>query len=126
MTGLFPLPLGGVRVLDLTRWIAGPFCTRLLADAGATVVKVEPPLGDPMRTWTSSGESVEANRGSPLYQYLNAGKSSVVIDLSCAHGLTEFWRSVESCDVIVEDLSTADAAQTGISSGSTSSRQPDR
>jgi crotonobetainyl-CoA:carnitine CoA-transferase CaiB-like acyl-CoA transferase len=56
-----------LRVLDFTTDIAGPYCTKLLADAGADVVKVEPPEGDPLRRWRSGG----------LFEYLNASKRSV-------------------------------------------------
>jgi crotonobetainyl-CoA:carnitine CoA-transferase CaiB-like acyl-CoA transferase len=61
------LPLTGVRVLDRTNGIAGPYATKVLADAGADVVKVEPGSGDPMRGW----------RSGALFEYLNAGKRSV-------------------------------------------------
>jgi crotonobetainyl-CoA:carnitine CoA-transferase CaiB-like acyl-CoA transferase len=63
-------PLDGLRVLDRTTDIAGPYCTKLLADAGADVVKVEPPDGDPLRRWRSGG----------LFEHLNASKRSVVGD----------------------------------------------
>ena len=59
--------LEGVRVVDLTTDIAGPYCTKVLADAGADVVKVEPPAGDPLRRWGSGA----------LFEYLNTSKRSV-------------------------------------------------
>jgi hypothetical protein len=59
--------LEGVRVVDLTTDIAGPYCTKVLADAGADVVKVEPPAGDPLRTWSSGA----------LFEFLNTSKRSV-------------------------------------------------
>src|SRR3954471_19216006 len=61
--------LAGVRVLDRTTGVAGPYCTKLLADAGADVVKAEP-YDDPMRTW----------RSGALFEYLHAGKRSVADD----------------------------------------------
>ena len=60
--------LEGIRVVDLSTEIAGPYCTKLLADAGADVVKVEPAAGDPMRRWGSGA----------LYEFLNTSKRSVV------------------------------------------------
>ncbi len=73
-----PGPLGGYLIVDLSSGIAGAYCTRLLADGGATVVKVEPPAGDALRRWTASGERPPAGRDAPLFSYLAGGKQSVV------------------------------------------------
>src|SRR4051794_22319647 len=53
-----PQPLNDLRVVDLSTWIAGAYCTKLLADAGAEVVKVEPPGRDPLRRWSASGAAI--------------------------------------------------------------------
>jgi crotonobetainyl-CoA:carnitine CoA-transferase CaiB-like acyl-CoA transferase len=71
-------PLGGYLIVDLSSGIAGAYCTRLLADGGATVVKVEPPEGDDLRRWTASGEPVPDGRDAPLFSYLAGGKQSVI------------------------------------------------
>jgi crotonobetainyl-CoA:carnitine CoA-transferase CaiB-like acyl-CoA transferase len=71
-------PLGGYLVVDLSSGIAGAYCTRLLADGGATVVKVEPPEGDALRRWTTSGAQPREGRDAPLFGYLAGGKQSVV------------------------------------------------
>ncbi|TVZ06645.1 CoA transferase [Trebonia kvetii] len=71
-------PLDGYLVVDLSSGIAGAYCTRLLADGGAAVVKVEPPEGDALRSWTASGEVPPAGRDAPLFSYLAGGKQSVV------------------------------------------------
>src|SRR6516164_1560869 len=71
--------LDALRVVDLSTEIAGPYCTKLLADAGADVVKVEPPGGDPLRRWCPSGAEAGANgEDSLLFRFLNASKRSVV------------------------------------------------
>ena len=73
-------PLTGLRVVDLSSWIAGAYCTKLLADAGADVVKVEPPAGDPLRRWSASGTTIDPGADGPLFDYLAASKRSVVVD----------------------------------------------
>ena len=76
--------LAGVRVLDFSGQIAGPYCSKLFVDAGAEVVKVEPPEGDPLRRWSATGAEL-AGRDSPLFTFLNAGKQSVVGSASDPH-----------------------------------------
>ena len=71
-------PLGGYLIVDLSSGIAGAYCTRLLADGGAAVVKVEPPEGDALRRWTASGQLPPDGRDAPLFSYLAGGKQSVV------------------------------------------------
>ena len=73
-------PLDGIQVVDLTTGIAGPYCTKLFADAGAEVVKVEPVGGDPLRRHTLSARTT-GPEGGPLFRHLNGGKRSVVGDL---------------------------------------------
>lgn len=73
-------PLDGYTVVDLSSGIAGGYCTKLLAGAGATVIKVEPPEGDPLRAWSASGSPVDAVDGGPLFSFLAGGKHSVVAD----------------------------------------------
>ncbi|MFC9978546.1 CaiB/BaiF CoA transferase family protein [Gordonia sp. NPDC127522] len=73
-------PLDGYRVIDLSVGIAGAYCTKLLADGGAEVIKVEPPQGDPMRKWSASGSPVDTTAGGALFNYLACTKKSVVVD----------------------------------------------
>src|SRR5438445_8513818 len=77
-----PRPLDGIRVLDLSRAIAGPFAGRLLSDLGADVVKVEPPSGDLTRLF-----GVVRNGLAGLYVQENAGKRNVCIDLKVEGGV---------------------------------------
>jgi len=73
-----PGPLDGYLVVDLSSGIAGAYCTRLLGDGGAAVVKVEPPGGDALRCWTASGAPLPDGRDAPLFSYLAGGKQSVI------------------------------------------------
>ena len=74
------LPLDGYTVIDLSSGIAGAYCTKLLADGGATVVKVEPPEGDPLRRWSASGAEIKAGDDGALFSFLAGAKDSVVAD----------------------------------------------
>lgn len=89
----------GLRVVDLTTTIAGPHCTRLLADFGAEVIKVEPPEGDMMR-WRPP---LRAGASSSFGQ-LNAGKRSLVLDLKRPAGLAVAKRLIAAADVLVENF----------------------
>jgi crotonobetainyl-CoA:carnitine CoA-transferase CaiB-like acyl-CoA transferase len=101
VTALGPLASlegGPVRVLDLSRGIAGAYCTKLLADAGADVVKVEPAGGDPLRRWSATGGRVVGD--GALFQFLHTSKRSVT-----GHaGDGEVLRLARSADLVVEDL----------------------
>jgi CoA:oxalate CoA-transferase len=92
--------LEGVRVLDFTAVMAGPYCTRLLADIGADVIKVEAPDGDMIRP----PPGPFAGWRSAYFGHLNAGKRSVVLDLKTPEGL-EVARALARCsDVVVENF----------------------
>lgn len=71
-------PLDGFRIVDLSTGIAGAYCTKLLADGGAEVVKVESPHGDPLRNWSASGTRTDGD--GALFRYLSGAKRSVVAD----------------------------------------------
>jgi CoA:oxalate CoA-transferase len=95
-------PLAGVRVLDLTRFIAGPYCTMLLADQGAEVVKVEPPEGEDTRRLAPAigpGDGVSA-----YFLRYNRSKKSIAIDLRSEAGREIFAELVRHADVLVENF----------------------
>lgn len=73
-------PLDGYTVIDLSVGIAGGYCTKLLADGGATVIKVEPPEGDPLRRWSASGAEIKAGEDGALFSFLAGAKHGVVVD----------------------------------------------
>jgi crotonobetainyl-CoA:carnitine CoA-transferase CaiB-like acyl-CoA transferase len=91
--------LQGIRVLDFSAMIAGPYCTRLMADSGAEVIKVEPPEGDYMR----SRAPMRGGR-SVYFGVLNAGKQSVALDLKRPEGVRLARRLASASDVIVENF----------------------
>lgn len=92
--------LEGLRVLDLSRVLAGPYCTMILADMGAEVIKIERPVeGDDSRAFAPFvGEE------SAYFMSLNRGKKSVVLDFKNAKDMEIFWQLVEKCDILVENF----------------------
>ena len=73
-------PLHGYTVVELSTGIAGAYCTKLLADGGARVIKIESPQGDPLRRWSASGARIENGGDGALFGYLAGSKHSVVAD----------------------------------------------
>ena len=99
--------LGHLRVLDLTRVLAGPWCTQLLADLGAEVIKIERPgSGDDTRHWgppyLRDAAGVETSEAA-YYLSANRGKHSVTIDISTAEGQSLVHKLAEHCDIVVEN-----------------------
>jgi crotonobetainyl-CoA:carnitine CoA-transferase CaiB-like acyl-CoA transferase len=96
--------LAGLRVVEIAGDIAGPYCTKLLADLGAEVIKVEPPTGDTLRHWGPfrGGNSDPARSG--LFEYLNAGKVGATLDLTTDRGADETAQLIAGAHVLVEAL----------------------
>ena len=90
--------LRGTRVLDLSQYLPGPFATRLLADMGAEVIKVEPPAGDPLKHLDPDGKQ----GSSPFYEMINAGKTVVTLDLKTDAGHVAFESLISRADVLLE------------------------
>ncbi|MEX2535264.1 MAG: CoA transferase [Trueperaceae bacterium] len=102
--------LEDLKVLDLSRVLAGPYCTQLLADLGATVWKVEPPGGDETRQWGppyAAGESA-------YYLSVNRNKQGLAIDLKDPRGQELVARLADRADVLVQNFRTGDAARFGL------------
>jgi len=93
-------PLAGVRILDLSRILAGPYATMMLADLGAEVIKIEPPGGDDTRTWGPPFGGGEA----AYFLAVNRGKKSVVLNLKTEEGSRALARLIASSDVLVENF----------------------
>jgi crotonobetainyl-CoA:carnitine CoA-transferase CaiB-like acyl-CoA transferase len=93
-------PLSGIRVLDLSRVLAGPYCTMVLGDLGADVIKVESPEGDETRTWGppfAEGESA-------YFLCVNRNKRSIVVDFKTVEGRNLLHDLVRQSDVLVENF----------------------
>ncbi|BBY80808.1 CoA transferase [Mycolicibacterium pulveris] len=116
--------LAGLRVVELGSEIAAPYCTKLLSDLGAEVCKIEPPQGDPLRSWGPFRDGVPKHGG--LYEYLNAGKRGLTIDLETSSGLTRAHELIAQADVLVEDLpaGSADRFEWGLDREALQQRNP--
>ncbi len=112
-------PLTGVRVLDLTRVLSGPYCTAMLADLGAEVVKIEAPQGDEYRHIGPfrAGESA-------LFQLVNRNKQGMVFDLKRAQDLATVQRLAAAADVFVENFRPGVAARLGLGAESLMAANP--
>jgi crotonobetainyl-CoA:carnitine CoA-transferase CaiB-like acyl-CoA transferase len=94
-------PLAGYTVVDLSTGIAGGYCTKLLADGGATVIKVEPPEGDPLRRWSASGAAIPPGGDGALFGFLAGSKHSVVADPEAGDEVRMVDGLLASADAVV-------------------------
>ncbi|MEX3967864.1 CaiB/BaiF CoA transferase family protein [Paraburkholderia sp. EG286B] len=109
-SSLKPGPLDGIRILDLTSVMMGPYCTQVLADMGADVIKIEAPAGD-----TSRGVPPFRDSGTgSQFRSMHRGKRGIVIDLQKPDGLTAFMDLVGTADVVVHSMRPQAVAKLGI------------
>lgn len=104
------MSLSGYKVVDLTRIVSGPFCTQLLADLGADVIKIETPKGDPLRD-----QGAKVNDLSWYFASFNRNKRSVVIDLYTEQGKDVLKRILSGADVLVENFRPRVLSKMGLS-----------
>ena len=90
--------LEGIRVLDITQFLAGPFCTMILADLGADVIKIEPPGGDSTRQMPGAVAT-----DSPSFNAVNRGKRGIVLNLKTPPGSAAFRRLAKHADIVIEN-----------------------
>ncbi|MCG7326740.1 CaiB/BaiF CoA-transferase family protein [Achromobacter sp. ACRQX] len=115
------MPLSGFRILDLTRIISGPFCTSLLADMGAEVIKIETPgEGDPVRA-----QGVIRDGLSWYFANYNRNKKSVTLDLYSEEGKAVLRRLIAECDVIVENYRPGVMQKMGLGDEALKALKPD-
>lgn len=112
-------PLSGIRILDLTRVLAGPYCTALLADLGADVIKLEPPGGDEYR---HIGPFVEGE--SALFHLVNRGKRSIMLDLKRDEARAMAKAIALTCDCVVENFRPGVAAKLGLDAATLRAEKP--
>jgi crotonobetainyl-CoA:carnitine CoA-transferase CaiB-like acyl-CoA transferase len=113
-------PLTGLKVVDLTRVLAGPFCTMMLGDMGAEVLKIEEPgLGDESRGWAPFiGDQ------SSYYLSVNRNKKSVILDLKTAAGAEALGALIDEADILVENFRPGSLAKLGFGYAEVASRNP--
>ena len=118
--------LEGVRVLDLTRHVAGPFCTKLLADYGADVIKIEFPGRGDLARWIApfAGDAPHPER-SGLFLHLNTNKRSVTLNLKTGSGRAIFLKMVRSADIVVENFRPRVMPALGLDFATLSQIKPD-
>ena len=115
------LPLDGIRVLDLTHALAGPYCTMLLGDLGADVIKLEPPTGDHSRQWGPPFIGSE----SSYFLSVNRNKRSVVLDLKQPAARSAARALAMASDVVVESFKPGTAERLGLGPKELRARKPD-
>ena len=117
------LPLDGVRVVDLTQVMGGPFCTMQLGDFGADVIKVEPPSGDLSRSMGGDQLRIPGSDNAPFFA-LNRNKRSIVLDLTRDHDRAVFMALARTADVVVESFRPDVTRRLGVDYATVSAANP--
>ncbi|MFE5028206.1 CaiB/BaiF CoA transferase family protein [Streptomyces sp. NPDC056656] len=117
-------PLAGLRVVDMTIWMAGPVTGMLLADLGADVVKVESTNGDPTRSHTAPTAGSVTTKTSISYSTFNRNKRSIALDLSSSADRGTFDRMIEQADVFITNMSPTTVTKLGIDADSLHAANP--
>lgn len=112
-------PLAGLKVVELARVLAGPFCGQILADLGADVIKVESPEGDGTRLWgppwvERTDASGTVHREAAYYHACNRGKRSIIADFGAAEDLARVKALIAEADVVIENFKTGSLAKFGL------------
>src|SRR5919106_2013907 len=99
-------PLSGIRVIDLSTVLAGPYATMILGDLGADVIKIEPPEGDATRGWGPPwvGDAEQGTRTAAYFLAVNRNKRAIRLDLKSPQGADVLGRLLADADVLVENL----------------------
>lgn len=106
--------LAGLRVIDLSRVLGGPYCTQMLGDHGADVIKVEPPAGDETRGWGPPFGSADQGGAASYYLGINRNKRGIALDLSKPGGREVLFRLLENADVMIENFKTGTLEKWGL------------
>ena len=114
-------PLAGIRVVDLTAMVMGPYATQIMADMGADVIKVEPPAGDPTRYISVGAEDGLAG----VYVNVNRGKRSVMLDLASEDGKAALRKLVEGADIFIHSMRGAAIRRLGFDYAAVKAIKPD-
>ena len=108
-------PLSGWRVLDLSTEIAGPYCTKLMADLGADIIKVEEPAHpDPLRQWTASHHPLAPDEDGALFQFLNTSKSAIALDPFNDADRDQILKLAQRSDLLIESYGPDGLAARGL------------
>ena len=107
-------PLQGLRVLDLSTQIAGPYAARMLREAGADVLKIEEPGGDPLRDWNATTEPPVPGEDAALFGFLNGGKKGETLDLATAEGRSTLRALAADADLLIESFGPGGLAARGL------------
>ena len=119
-----PLKPLRMRVLDLSTGIAGGYCAKVLGDAGADIIKLEPPAGDPLRLRSAAGQTMDPVEGGPLFQYLHAGHRSAVADVTTPAGRDLVLAVAATVDLVIESFEPGRIEELGLGPDALHARNP--
>ena len=117
-------PLQGLKVLDLSKVLAGPLCAQYLGDMGAEVTKVESPEGDETRGWPPFHQDADGTRTGAIFLSANRNKRSIAVDLRQPAGREVVQRLAEQADVVIESFGPGGGRAAGRGRGHAARAQP--